>query len=80
MSKRTPVPERFIEIDSDKCTGCGNCVVICGAEVFEMREKKAVIVRVEDCLECGNCEVVCKADALIFRVPRGGTGIVYECG
>ena len=80
MSSWVPVVEQFIEIDGDACTGCGNCIVICGAQVFEMRENTSVAVRIEDCLECGNCEVVCEADALIFRVPGGGTGIIYECG
>ena len=80
MSEWIPVPENFIEIDPEKCTGCGNCLIICGAQVFEMKEKKAVVVHIERCLECGNCEVVCKPDAIRFRIPKGGTGIVYKCG
>ena len=80
MSTWVPVPERFIEIDTEKCTGCGNCVTICGAKVFEIKENKAFVARIEHCLECGNCEVVCGTDAIRFSIPRGGTGIVYECG
>ncbi len=80
MSEWIPTPVTIIEIDEEKCTGCGSCVIICGGEVFEMREGKAVVARREGCLECGNCEVVCGADALRVRVPAGGTGIIYQCG
>lgn len=80
MGKWIPVPENFIEIDPERCTGCGSCVIICGGEVFEVKEKKAVVAHIEGCLECGNCEVVCIADALRFHIPKGGTGIIYQCG
>jgi ferredoxin-like protein FixX len=80
MSKWTPVTEPFINIDTQKCTGCGSCVTICGGEVFEVNEKKAVICKIEECLECGNCEIVCPVDAIQFHIPKGGTGIIYECG
>ena len=80
MSKWNKVPENFIVIDKDKCTGCGNCITICGADVFEIRDKKAIVVNMRECLECGNCEVVCQADAIRFSIPSGGTGIIYECG
>ena len=80
MSKRIPYSENIIDIDQEKCTGCGNCVLICGGEVFEVKDKKAVALRMEQCLECGNCEIACPFNAVQYQVPRGGTGIMYECG
>ena len=80
MSRWNKVPESFIILDQDKCTGCGNCIIICGANVFEIKDKKAVIANLEECLECGNCEVVCQADAIQVHIPQAGTGIIYECG
>jgi 2-oxoglutarate ferredoxin oxidoreductase subunit delta len=80
MSRWNKVPESFIIIDQDKCTGCGSCIIICGANVFEIKDKKAVISNLDECLECGNCEVVCQADAIQVHIPKAGTGIIYECG
>ena len=80
MTEWIPVPEKFIEINAKKCTGCGNCIIVCGGEVFKMKGEKAIIAHIEQCLECGNCEVACLPDAIRFRIPKGGTGIVYQCG
>ena len=80
MSTWNKVSENFIVIDHEKCTGCNNCITICGADVFEIRDKKAVVANIGECLECGNCEVVCQADAIQFNIPKAGTGIIYECG
>lgn len=80
MSRWAAVPEPFILIDTDRCTGCGSCVTVCGGDVLELEKHKALVARMEDCLECGTCEVVCPVDAIRYRVPAGGTGIIYECG
>ena len=80
MSQYIPVEEDFITINKRRCNGCGNCILVCGGEVFEMKKKKAVVAHIERCLECGNCEVACLKDAIVFKVPKGGTGIVYRYG
>jgi len=80
VSKRIPYPEPIVSIVTEKCRGCGSCVLICGGEVFEIKDKKSVVARMEQCLECGNCEIACPFDAVQYQVPRGGTGIMYECG
>ena len=80
MGEWIPVQENFIEINTEKCTGCGSCITICGGDVFDLKDKKAVVARIENCLECGNCEIVCAPGAITYSVPGGGTGIVYTCG
>lgn len=80
MSRSIPVEENFITINIEKCNGCGNCMLVCGGDVFEMKKKKATVVHIERCLECGNCEVACLRDAIVFKIPKGGTGIAYRYG
>jgi NAD-dependent dihydropyrimidine dehydrogenase PreA subunit len=53
-----------IKIDHDKCTGCGECVDICPAEVYELVNEKSVAENVDECVECCACEDVCPDDAL----------------
>ena len=53
-----------LELDVDKCTGCGLCVIVCPHRVFELQAGKAGIVDVDLCMECGACSQNCPADAI----------------
>ena len=53
-----------IEIDEDKCTGCGECVNICPSEVFEVVSDKSTCPKVDDCSECGVCVDTCPEKAI----------------
>jgi len=59
-----------IEIDINKCTGCGTCHDTCPSDpnVFEIRTesgaKKAHVVHAEACIECRACEIQCTEAAL----------------
>jgi len=53
-----------IKIDKDKCTGCGECVDICPAEVFELVDKKSEPANIDECLGCESCVETCPEDAI----------------
>ena len=56
-----------INVDQEKCTGCGSCVDICPVSVYELKEdssKKAVPVNVDQCLICMACETQCPNNAI----------------
>ncbi len=53
-----------IKIDLEKCTGCGTCVDVCPAGVYEIRDGKSVAVNVDECLVCMACETQCPSNAI----------------
>jgi NAD-dependent dihydropyrimidine dehydrogenase PreA subunit len=53
-----------VEVDSEKCIGCGECVDICPEDVYELQDEKAVPVNEENCVGCESCIEVCEQDAI----------------
>jgi NAD-dependent dihydropyrimidine dehydrogenase PreA subunit len=53
-----------IEIDEDKCTGCGECVNTCPSEVFEIVNEKSLCPKVDECSECCVCVDTCPETAI----------------
>jgi len=53
-----------VEVNQEKCTGCGECVDICPEEVYELQDEISVPVNAEDCVGCESCLEVCESDAI----------------
>ena len=62
-----------ININVEKCTGCGTCIDVCPVEIFELQEtegKTLSVVRDDfksgkiECLICRVCEVSCTEEAI----------------
>lgn len=51
-------------VDQDKCVGCGECVDVCPAEVYELQDGKSNPVNAEECLGCESCVEVCQQSAI----------------
>jgi nitroreductase/NAD-dependent dihydropyrimidine dehydrogenase PreA subunit len=62
-------------INIDKCTGCGLCVKVCPALVFELREKKSEVIYGEGCFACGHCWAVCPEDAVFQQEVATATSL-----
>ena len=60
----TPV---MLEIDYDKCTGCGDCVTKCPGQAVTMLDGKPMLSRPGDCTYCTDCEGFCPSHAI--RAP-----------
>ena len=75
MGGETPPPEDYkkrtfqhleynVNVDTDKCVGCGECVDVCPVEVYEIKDGKSEPVNSEECLGCESCVEVCETSAI----------------
>ncbi|MBW1980948.1 MAG: 4Fe-4S binding protein [Deltaproteobacteria bacterium] len=58
----------IIEIDEEKCDGCGNCVIACAEGAIEIHDGKARIVKESYCDGLGACLGECPQGALTVVV------------
>jgi ferredoxin len=53
-----------LNLDADKCTGCGRCTEVCPRAVFAITDRKVAILDRDRCIECGACRNNCAFGAL----------------
>ena len=57
---------KIIEIDQEKCNGCGICVDACHEGAIGMVDGKARLLRDDYCDGLGDCLPACPAEAISF--------------
>ena len=67
-----------LELDAEKCTGCGFCIAVCPHRVFALEAGKAVVVDADLCMECGACSANCAADAIKVQSGVGCAAAVLN--
>lgn len=60
-----------LKINSDKCTGCGQCTEVCPHNVFFLNNGKAEITDRDACMECGACARNCPFKAIEVKPGVG---------
>ena len=53
-----------IDVDEEKCIGCGECVEVCPSDVYEIQDEKSVVVNEEECVGCESCLDVFEQEAI----------------
>jgi Fe-S-cluster-containing hydrogenase component 2 len=57
---------KIIQIDEEKCNGCGLCAKACHEEAIGMVDGKATLLRDDYCDGLGNCLPACPTGAITF--------------
>ena len=60
-----------LELDVEKCIGCGMCEIVCPHGVLIVNNRKAETVDRDLCMECGACAGNCPVDALSVKAGVG---------
>lgn len=55
---------KIIEIDQEKCNGCGLCIDACHEGALQLQDGKAVLISDEYCDGLGDCLPQCPTDAI----------------
>ena len=54
-------------VDTEKCTGCGDCVEACPLDAISLQDEVAVVDE-DTCTECWLCAEECPNDAIALPV------------
>jgi len=60
-----------LELDPEKCTGCGMCLIVCPHGVLRMDNGRAEIGNRDLCMECGACSRNCPSEAVSVQAGVG---------
>lgn len=67
-----------LQLDAEKCKGCGMCTDVCPHGVFTINAEKAMITDRDACMECGACEKNCPFGAIEVKNGVGCAAAVIK--
>lgn len=67
-----------LELDQEKCVGCGMCLDVCPHAVLSLNNGNARIENRDACMECGACAQNCPVEALSVQVGVGCAAAVIN--
>ncbi|WP_432662418.1 mercury methylation ferredoxin HgcB [Wukongibacter baidiensis] len=60
-----------LNLDHEKCVGCGFCIDVCPHGVLKLENGKVYIAEKDYCIECGACAKNCPTEAITVESGVG---------
>ena len=67
-----------LEVDEEKCIGCGMCVIVCPHGVLELADGNIRMENRDACMECGACARNCPVEAVTVKAGVGCAAAVIN--
>jgi NAD-dependent dihydropyrimidine dehydrogenase PreA subunit len=67
-----------LELDLEKCTGCGRCIEVCPRSVLKEKGNKVEIIDRDSCIECGACQRNCAFGAVTVTSGVGCASALFK--
>ncbi|MEN6621049.1 MAG: mercury methylation ferredoxin HgcB [Smithella sp.] len=67
-----------LQLDKNKCTGCGMCLEVCPHAVLVMNSSHVIINNRDACMECGACQRNCPVGAISVKAGVGCAAAVIN--
>ena len=67
-----------LDLDNEKCVGCGMCTIVCPRAVLGMNNGHARIENRDACMECGACARNCPTAAITVQAGVGCAAAVMN--
>jgi NAD-dependent dihydropyrimidine dehydrogenase PreA subunit len=67
-----------IRFNPEKCKGCARCIEVCPHNVFDMKDKRAVLQDRNACMECGACQRNCSFGAIEVEAGVGCAAAILQ--
>lgn len=67
-----------LQLDKEKCVGCGMCKDVCPHGVFVLNKGKARIIDLDSCMECGACLKNCAFSAIAVSPGVGCAAAIIK--
>jgi NAD-dependent dihydropyrimidine dehydrogenase PreA subunit len=67
-----------LRFNPKNCKGCARCIEVCPHNVFDMLDKKAVLIDRNACMECGACQINCSFGAIEVNAGVGCAAAILK--
>ena len=67
-----------LNLDAEKCIGCGMCEIVCPHTVFNVEKQKACLADRDACIECGACAANCPVEAITVTPGVGCASYIIQ--